>query len=172
MTLTPRLRKAALTAHVASSVGWLGAVVGFLALAIAGLTSQDGQTVRAVYLAMEVTGWFVLLPLSVASLVTGLVQALGTKWGLLRHYWVVVKLGISVLATVVLLLYTQTLGVLADAARESAVAGGDVEGVRSVSPLFHAVAALVLLVTATVLAVFKPQGVTAYGRRRQARPRG
>ena len=82
---------------------------------------------------MEVTGWFVLLPLSVASLVTGLVQALGTKWGLLRHHWVVVKLGISVLTTVVLLLYTQTLGVLADAARESAVAGGDVEGVRSVS---------------------------------------
>ncbi|MDQ3220976.1 MAG: hypothetical protein M3Q26_09590, partial [Acidobacteriota bacterium] len=51
--MTPRLSKFALTAHITSSVGWLGAVVGFLALAIAGLTSDDAQTVRASYLAME-----------------------------------------------------------------------------------------------------------------------
>ena len=55
MTMTPRLRKFALTAHVTCSVGWLGAVAGFLALAVAGLTSQDAQMVRAAYLAMELT---------------------------------------------------------------------------------------------------------------------
>jgi hypothetical protein len=38
MAMTPRLRKFALTAHVTSSVGWLGAVAAFLALAVAGLT--------------------------------------------------------------------------------------------------------------------------------------
>ena len=172
MTLTPRLRKVALTAHVASSVGWLGAVVAFLALAIAGLARQDAQTVRAVYLAMDVTGWFVLVPLALASLLTGLLQSLVSKWGLFRHYWVVVKLAITVLATVILLMYTQTLGVLADAARESAAAGDGVTGVRSISPVLHAGIALVLLVTATVLAVFKPPGVTAYGRRRQTRLHG
>ncbi len=79
--MNPRLRKIALTAHVTSSVGWLGAVAVFLALAVAGLTSQNAQTVRTAYLAMELTGRLVLVPLSLASLLTGLVQALGTGWG-------------------------------------------------------------------------------------------
>ncbi|MDQ6901046.1 MAG: hypothetical protein M3072_16375, partial [Candidatus Dormibacteraeota bacterium] len=88
MTMTPSLRKFALTAHVTCSVGWLGAVAGFLALAVAGLTSRDAQMVRGTYLAMDVTGWFVIVPLSFASLLTGLISSLGTPWGLFRHYWV------------------------------------------------------------------------------------
>jgi len=164
--MTARVRKLALTAHVACSVGWLGAVVGSLGLAIAGLASQDAATVRAVYIAMDVSGWFVLVPLSVAALVTGLVQSFGTRWGLFRHYWVIVKLAITVLATLVLLLYTQTLGSLAELARESTAAGTAVAGVRSASPLLHAAAALVLLVVATALAVYKPPGTTRFGRRR------
>lgn len=91
MIMTPGLRKFALTAHVTSSVGWLGAVAGFLALAVAGLTSHDAQKVRAAYLAMELTGWFVIVPLSIASPLTGLVQSLGSTWGLFRHYWVLIK---------------------------------------------------------------------------------
>ncbi len=63
MTMTPRLRKFALTVHIASSVGWLGSVAGFLALAIAGLTSRDVQTVRGIYVAMQLTGWYVIVPL-------------------------------------------------------------------------------------------------------------
>ena len=51
-----RVRKAALTAHVVCSVGWLGAVVGSLALAIAGLITDDQQRMRGIYLALEVTG--------------------------------------------------------------------------------------------------------------------
>ena len=104
MILRPRLRKFALTAHVVSSVGWLGAIGVFLALSVLGLTGQDAPKVRGAYLAMEAIGWFVLVPLSLVSLLTGLVQGLGTKWGLLRHYWVVVKLVINLVATVVLLL--------------------------------------------------------------------
>jgi hypothetical protein len=76
MILTPGLRKFALTAHVTSSVGWLGAVAGFLALAIAALSSQDDQVVRAAFLVMELLGWSVLVPLSFASLLTGLIQSL------------------------------------------------------------------------------------------------
>jgi hypothetical protein len=64
MTMTPRLRKLTLTAHVTSSVGWLGAVVAYLALAITGLTHPDAQLVRATYLAMELIGWFVIVPFS------------------------------------------------------------------------------------------------------------
>jgi hypothetical protein len=169
VTMRPGLRKLALTAHVASSVGWLGAVVAFLALAIVGFTSEDAQTVRGAYLVMEPAGWFVLVPLALASLVTGLVQALGTTWGVFRHYWVVFKLLINLFATIVLLMYMQTLGSLADLAAD---ARADLDAVRSPSPLLHAAAALGLLLTATVLAVYKPRGVTPFGRRRHAaRPR-
>ena len=163
--MTPRLRRFALTAHIVASVGWLGAVACVLALAVAGLASDDAQTVRAVYPAMEVAAWYVLLPLALASLLTGIVQSLGSKWGLFRHYWVVVKLGINVLATVVLLLYLETLDSLADLAAASS--GADVSGLRSASPVLHAGAAFLLLVVATVLAVYKPRGVTPYGWRKQ-----
>jgi hypothetical protein len=167
--LTSGLRKFALTAHVVSSVGWLGTVVVFLALALVGLTSEDAETVRGAYLVMESAGWFVLVPLALASLVTGLVQALGTTWGLFRHYWVVFKLLINLFATLALLMYMQTLGSLADLAAD---ARADLDAVRSPSPLLHAAAALLLLLTATVLAVYKPRGLTPYGRRRHAaRPR-
>jgi hypothetical protein len=165
MTMTPRLRKFALTAHVTSSVGWLGAVAVFLALAVAGLTSQDAQTVRAAYLTMDWAGWFVLVPFSLASLLTGLVQSLGTTWGLFRHYWVLAKLLINVFATFVLLMYTQTLGALADVAAET-TSSGDLGVLRSPSPLLHAAAALLLLLVATTLAVYKPRGMTPYGRRK------
>ena len=64
--MTPRVRKFALTAHVISSVGWLGAIVAFLALAIVGLTSDDAQLVRAVYLTAEPLTWFVIVPAALA----------------------------------------------------------------------------------------------------------
>src|SRR5512132_3081234 len=119
MIMPPRVRKFALIAHVTSSVGWLGAVVVFLAHGVLGMTSQDADTVRAVYLVMEPAAWLVLVPLSLASLLTGLVQSLGTTWGLFRHYWVVFKLLINLFATIVLLMYTQTLGYMAEIAARS-----------------------------------------------------
>lgn len=167
MTMTPRVRRLALTAHVACSVGWLGAVVGTLALAVAAVTSEDAQTVQAAYLAMDVTAWSVLVPLAVASLLTGLVQSLGTAWGLLRHYWVLAKLLITVVATAVLLLYTQALGDLAGVAAKPTLSGADLDALRTPSVVLHAGLALLLLVTATALAVYKPRGITRYGRRRQ-----
>lgn len=165
--MTPGLRKFVLTAHVSASVGWVGAVVAFLGLATAGLTSEDAQTVRAVYLTMELVGWYALVPLALASLLTGLAQSLSTQWGLLRHYWVVFKLLINVFATIVLLIYTQTLDHFADIAAETALPSGDLSGLRSSSPLLHAAAALFLLLVATTLAVYKPRGLTPYGQRKQ-----
>ncbi|MFI7644197.1 hypothetical protein [Nonomuraea sp. NPDC049400] len=153
--MAPRLRKLALTAHVCASVGWLGAVLVFLALAVVGLASPDARTVRAVYLAMEPAAWYALVPLAGTSLLTGLIQSLGTTWGLFRHYWVLFKLLINVAAVVVLLMYTQTLGYLAGVA---AAPEPDPEGLRSPSVLIHSVLAVVLLLLATLLAVFKPRG--------------
>lgn len=164
MTLPPRLRKFALTAHVISSVGWLGAVVVFLALAVIGLTGSDAQTVRGAYLVMEPAAWFVLVPLAFASLLTGIVQALGTTWGLFRHYWVLFKLLIGVFVTIILLIYMQTFRAMAGVAADP---GADLAAVRNASPMVHAVLALLVLLVATVLAVYKPRGVTRYGWRKQ-----
>jgi hypothetical protein len=162
--MAPRLRRFALAAHVASSVGWLGAVVVFLALAVVGLTSQDAETVRGAYLVMEPAAWYVLVPLAFASLLTGLVQSLGTRWGLFRHYWVLFKLLINVAATIVLLTYMETFSSMA---RVAADPSADLGVVRNASPVLHAGAALLLLLVATMLAVYKPQGMTRYGRRKQ-----
>src|SRR5687768_1853098 len=82
MTMAPRVRKFALTAHVTSSVGWLGAVVAYLVLAIVGLTRQDPRVASANYVAMDLVGWWVILPLCLAALATGLIQSLGSEWGL------------------------------------------------------------------------------------------
>lgn len=168
MIARPGVRKFALTAHVTASVGWLGAVAAFLALAVVGLTSEDAQTVRAVYLAAEPVTWFALVPLALVSLLTGLVQSLVTAWGLFRHYWVVFKLAINVFATGVLLMYTQTVGSFADVAARP---GGDLDDLRSASFVLHASGALLLLVVATTLAVYKPRGLTPYGRRKQREQR-
>ena len=82
--MTPTLRKLNLTAHVVFSVGWVGSVAGFLTLSIAGLMSRDAETVRSAYIAMNLIGQFVIVPLSLAALLTGIIQSLGTEWGLFR----------------------------------------------------------------------------------------
>ena len=162
MSLAPTNRKVFLTAHVVASVGWLGAVAGSLALAVTALASTDETVVRACWIALEATGLYVLLPLSFASLLTGTFQALRTRWGLLKHYWVVAKLVLNVSSSIVLLLYLQTLAYVADLARNPATGLADL---RDPSPVLHATAAIVLLVGATVLSVFKPKGLTRHGRR-------
>jgi hypothetical protein len=168
-SMSPWLRKFALTAHVVSSVGWIGSVASFLALAIASLTSEDAQTVKGACLAMDLTAWFVIVPLSFVSLLTGLVQALGTPWGLFRHYWVVFKLLINMFANIVLLMYMPTLDYLAGLAAKTTLSGADLRLLQSPSPLLHASLALGLLLVAVTLAVYKPRGVTPYGARTQRR---
>ena len=163
MTMTPGLRKFALTAHITFSVGWLGAVAGFLALAIAGLTSKDAQLVRAAYLAMKLTAWFVIVPLAFASLLTGIIQSVGTAWGLFRHYWVLAKLVLTVFATVVLLLKMKLIGYLAGVAAETTLSGAELRTLR-IQLVVHAAGGLLVLLAITALSVFKPWGMTAYGR--------
>jgi hypothetical protein len=164
LTMAPRVRKLALTAHVTTSVGWLGAVAAFLALALTGLIVDSTATVRGAYVAAEVVTWAVIVPLCFASLVTGVVQSVGTPWGLFRHYWVVVKLALTVVATALLLLHTQPIGHLGSAAASGASLRPDLDGMR-IQLVVDAIAALVVLLGATVLAVYKPRGLTPVGRR-------
>jgi hypothetical protein len=166
MTMTPRLRNLTLTAHVSTSVGWLGALAVFLLHAVASLISQDVQMVRAASLAMGLTAWFVILPLSLASLITGLVQALGTAWGLFRHYWILFKLLLTAVATIVLLLKLEPISYLADVATETTFSSGDLIGLRT-SLMVHAGGGLLVLLAAATLAVYKPPGMTRYGVRKE-----
>lgn len=167
MRASPRLRRLALTAHVAFSVGWLGAVATFAAVAGIGWMSGDATTIRGAYLVMEPAAWLVLLPMAFASVVTGVVQALVTPWGLFRHYWVVFKLAIALGSTIVLLIYLDTFAAMAGVAADPRA---DLGAVGNPSPVVHAALALILLLTATTLAVFKPRGLTPYGRRKMDRP--
>jgi hypothetical protein len=162
MTMAPGLRKLALTAHLTASLGWIGALLAYLALGVAAATSRDPQTIRGAWVAMDVTGWYAIVPLALAALVTGLVISLGTPWGLFRHYWVLISLASTVVSTVILLLHMPTVSAQADHARMADPAalgqlGGD---------LFHPGVGLIVLLAVTVLNVYKPKGLTPYGWRK------
>ena len=167
--MTPTLRKLNLTAHVVSSVGWLGSVAAFLALSIAGLMSRDAETVRGAYIAMNLIGQFVIVPLSVVALLTGIVQSLGTEWGLFRHYWLLMKFLLTLAATVLLLLHQYT-AVARAAKLASAVAAGAMPstGSTGVQITGDAGLGLLALLIITILSFYKPWGLTRYGRRIKA----
>jgi hypothetical protein len=159
MIMPPSLRKLALTVHVTCSVSWLGAVAAFLALAIAGLTNPDPQVTRAAYLAMKLTTWFVIVPLAFVSLLSGVVSSLGTRWGLFRYYWILVKLLMTSVATIVLLVHTQPIDFLAAVAASTTGLGPALQGSQLQMVIASGAAVLALLVI-TMLSIYKPQGVT------------
>src|SRR5260370_33440996 len=168
--MTPALRKFTITAHVAFSVGWLGSVAAFLVLSIAGLTTHDAEVVRGVYLSMNLISRFVIIPMCFAALATGLLQALGTPWGLFRYYWIVIKFGLATFATFALLMHQ--FAVMAEAAKR--VSGTAAEALFSpdLGPLKTELVrapslAILLLLVVTTLGVYKPWGLTRYGRRKQ-----
>lgn len=143
-------------------MGWLGAIAAYIALNVPALTSADEQTVRAAYLMMAPVAWYAVVPLAVISLLTGIVQSLGTPWGLFRHYWVVISLLLTIFATTILLLHLPAVDSLADRAATSSTdafsLGGD---------LFHSVGGLLVLLIPLVLNIYKPRGLTRYGWRTQ-----
>ncbi len=172
MTMTPGLRKLALTAHVIFSVGWIGAATAFLVLSIVGLTSYDSEFVRGAYLSMNLVGLYVIVPMSLAALATGLVQALGTQWGLLRQYWILAKFLLTILAVYALLMHQFTA--VGDAARlvsRAVTLTLPSAELRSVGTelLGDISGALLVLLVVTTLAVYKPWGLTRYGRRKEQR---
>ena len=158
--MTPRFQKFTLFAHISFSVGWFGAVIPYLALAIAALTSRDEQMVQSACRSMEFIGWWVIVPLSIAALLSGLVQSLGTQWGLFRHWWIVAKLVLSVFAVVVLWQHMRDVSQVSRMAKE-----GVISSVNLRPELIHSAGGLLVLLLVIVLSVFKPWGATPYGRR-------
>lgn len=167
--MSPGLTKLSLIVHLSSSVGWLGAVAGYIALDVTVATSHEAQTLRAAYMGMGLIASFVIVPLAFASLVTGLIQSLGTKWGLFRHYWVLISLILTIFATVVLLSETRTIGYFADLASDPLTTGDELRGLGNT--LVHSIGAVVVLLVIMVLNVYKPRGLTPYGWRKQQEQR-
>ena len=173
--MTPAVRKLTITAHVTFSVGWLGAVAAFLGLSIAGLTSRDAEVVRGAYLSMDLISRFIIIPMCFAALVTGLLQALGTPWGLFRSYWIMLKFGLASFATFALLVHQ--FGAMAQAAKRVSGAAAETLFSADFGPLKTELVrapslAIVLLLVVTTLGVYKPWGLTRYGRRKQQEQRG
>jgi len=165
--MTPGVRKFALTIHLTSSVGWIGAVVAYLVLGVAAVTSRDVQTVRAAWIGMEVIGWWAIVPLALAALLTGLVMSLGTQWGLFQHYWVLISLVLTSLSTIILVVHMPTVSAMTRLAQQADAA--DLRGLGG--DLFHPGVGLVVLLAIAVLNVYKPRGVTPYGWRKQREQR-
>ena len=163
--MKPGLRKFVLTAHITFAVGWIGAVAGFLALAIVGITSKDVQVVRSTYLAMQLIARFVIVPLSFAPLLTRPILSLGTPWGLFRHYWILAKLLLTILCTIIMQLHMQPINILAGAAAKTILSSA--EHSLQIQMVVAASAALLALLVATLLGVYKPQGMTSYGWQKQ-----
>jgi len=128
-----------LAAHIICSVGWIGAAAAYLALAVAAEVNMQPLIVRAAWISMELSGWFVIVPLGCLALLTGLVLSLGTPWGLFKHYWFVIALVLTMLSLAVLLLHMPSVSTFASLARRADDAainrlGGDVLHPRARSP--------------------------------------
>ena len=165
-----RVRKALLTAHVLASVGWFGAAIAFLSVAFTCRFGVDPEVIRSGLLLMPLIVDRVLVPLALAAVATGVVESLTTHWGLFRHYWVLGKLALTLFATTILFTWTRTADAIGSAARSASF---DAEALRALaeSPVLHSVGAVIVLAGITVLAVYKPKGLTRYGWTKLQEPR-
>jgi hypothetical protein len=157
MTMTPKLSKLILTCHILFSIGWLGAVAVFIALAITGIASHDSELARASYLAMEVSSWCIIVPFCLAAFVTGIIQSLGTKWGLFKHYWILTKLILTIVSTIILLVHLKPISELASIARKQEFLNSVIDGWR-IRILVDAAAGFLVLATILTISVYKPWG--------------
>jgi vacuolar-type H+-ATPase subunit I/STV1 len=167
MNMNPRMRKSALAAHIIFSVGWLGAVVAYLALAVVGLWTADGRTAGAAYIAMNLIAKMVIVPFSIATLLMGLIESLGTSWGLFRHWWVLSKFVLTTVATIILVEHLSAIAHMATLAADMTLAATDFRDLR-IQLLVHAAGGLFVLLVATLLSVYKPWGMTPYGARNRS----
>jgi hypothetical protein len=168
-TLPVRRKRVLYVTHVVCSVGWIGLEASLLALGATGLTTHNPDVLRAVYIALGRLGLLLIAPFSLGALITGVALSLRTRWGLVKHWWVVVKLVITVVMTIASNIALNFR--LQDAARRvsklplASLNGAQVGGVRSLV-IASGTAAFILLLVATVLSVYKPWGPV--GRRRPA----
>jgi hypothetical protein len=167
--LSPALRKAVLVLHIVTAISWMGVDIALLALLITARTTDDPALVASGFTAVRMIVPVAVPPLSLGILATGLFLGLGTRWGVLRYWWVVVKLLLSLVMTalvfVSLVPAVNTIAVAApgtisaDALRASL-------GALPTMLLFPPVVSFLMLGVAAVLSIFKPWHQTPWSRER------
>ena len=162
--MSPGWRKFALTLHLVFSVGWIGTVIAYLVLVIAAMTTLDEQLLRSAWTSMELIGQFAIVPLALLSFLTGLIMALFTKWGLLRHYWVIFSLVLTLFAVIVLWQHFEPLRYFAGLTAHHSSELDEIAMIRAGLPseLLHAGVGLLVLLVVQVLNTYKPQGTTPW----------
>jgi hypothetical protein len=150
-----------LALHLGVSIGWFGAIAAYLPFDIVATTSAEPGSLRSAYHSMDLIASTVLVPLAVATLVTGVVIALGTSWGLFRHWWVVISLVLTTVATLVLLVETRTIAAHAAVAASPSASIEDLRVLGGTLP--HSIGGMAVLALVLVLNVYKPRGLTRYG---------
>lgn len=160
--LGPKVRRTVLIIHVAVSVGWMGAAAGYVALNVPVISGAGEPSQRAAYLMMPIVARYALVPLALATVVTGIALALGTRWGLLQHYWVSISLAVTIFAAAILILHLPAVDHLAAVAADPSSDVSALDG-----DLLHSLGGLVVLAVPLVLNVVKPKGLTRRGWRIQ-----
>ena len=162
--LGARTRKVTLVVHLVSAGAWIGIDVMVAVLVGVGWFSDDPVRQGTAYQAL---GWFVVWPMLSAgllSLASGLVLGLGSKWGLVRYWWVLVKLVLNVvLCTLILVALRPGLPEVVDHGR--ALATGAASDIDVSFLFFPPAVSLTALLVASTLAVFKPWGRVRRGHR-------
>ena len=157
--MPPIIRKSVLSAHILASVGWMGAVIVYLVCVAVAWNTSDLQVLQAMWIAIGIIGWYVIVPLSIIAFVSGIVQSLGTKWGLFRHYWVLISLILTFLAMLILLLHMPEVS----QTQALVLASDNVTRIGLASETLHAGIGFLVLLLVHSLNVFKPSGLTPYG---------
>lgn len=154
--LRPATRKLWLVLHILSAAAWIGVDVIVAVLVAAGMSGGD----RTRGLAYQALGSFVVWPMLTAGLVclgTGLILGLGSKWGLLRYWWVAVKLALN-LVLCTLILVALNPGMPEVRAHGEALSAGLTSPLDTANLVFPPIVSLTALSLATVLSVYKPWG--------------
>lgn len=170
------LRKAILVVHVAASVGWLGLSLGLLTLAATAVTTSDPALLRGSYLAAGRFGEVLFAPVSLTAFTTGVVLALGTKWGLVRHWWVLAKFVLTLVPVILTFLSLRpSLAMVAEAASTmtDAALAGFANSADAINLVVAPSVASTMYLTSTILSVVKPWGRTPWSRQpRRATTKG
>jgi len=157
------LRKLSLTLHITSSVGWIGIVIAYLVIATAMWFSVDMLMIQTGWTILELIGWYLLVPMAISALFTGIIMSLGTSWGLFRHYWVLISLLLTCVATIILVQHMPTVSFYADYVTQIENITRDGLGGEFV----HAGIGLLVLMVIQILNIYKPRGMTPYGWRKK-----
>ncbi len=155
--LSARARRATLVLHIVSGGAWFGLDLAMAAMVFTALGTDDPETKALAYRAL---GMFIFWPIaaaSVLSLATGMLLGLGTTYGLVRYWWVTIKLALNLVLTVVVLVALRP-GVLELAEQGRRVAEGETVTFLESNIMFPPIVSTAALLVIFTLSVFKPFG--------------